>query len=272
MDHILKFTAAVLSAALLFCGCGAEEAVGTKDLGVFLSLDPSDMEKTEGYRTVVIDAQYFSAEDILRLKQQGSEVYSYLNIGSLESFRDYYDSYSEYTLGRYENWDGEEWINTASPEWQELLASLEEELIGKGIDGFFADNCDVYYEYPTDEIFDGLTVILKQLMTYGKPVIINGGDVYVTEYREKYGSAGDIMTGVCQESVFSRINFEDGSFSAQTDTEREYFMEYIEACSRDGADVFLIEYTADGRLIGKIEKYCTEKGFCFYISDSVELD
>lgn len=272
MKYILKLTAVILSAVLVLGGCCAAEAVGTKDYGVFLSLDSSDMDKIEGYRTVVIDAQYFQAEDILQLKKQGSEVYSYLNIGSLENFRDYYESYSEHTLGRYENWDEEEWINAASPEWQEFLVSLEEELLKKGIDGFFVDNCDVYYNYPTEEIFDGLTVILKQLMTYGKPVIINGGDAYVTAYREKFGSARDIMTGVNQESVFSCIDFENGSFSAQTEEDREYFTEYIEACQNDGADVFLLEYTTDKRLKEQTEKYCSEKGFRFYISDSVELD
>lgn len=272
MDRKLQLTAVMLSAVLTFCGCGAENAVCEKDYGVFLSIDPSDIDKIKGYRTVVIDAQYFSEEDIACLKEQGSEVYSYLNIGSLENFRDYYENFSGYTLGKYENWDEEEWINVASSEWQTFLVSLENELIEKGIDGFFADNCDVYYNYPEDEIFDGLTVILKQLMAYGKPVIINGGDTYVTAYREKYGSAKDIMTGVDQESVFSRIDFENGSFSAQEKEEQEYFKGYVEACNKDGADVFLLEYTTDRRLIEQIEDYCTEKGFRFYISDSVELD
>lgn len=43
-------------------------------------------------------------------------------------------------------------------------------------------------------------------MSLGKEVIINGGDVYVTEYRERYGTAKDIMTGVNQESVWSGID------------------------------------------------------------------
>lgn len=41
----------------------------------------------------------------------------------------------------------------------------------------------------------------------GKPVVVNGGDIYVTAYQSCYGSAADIMTGVNQESVWSRIDF-----------------------------------------------------------------
>lgn len=258
--------------ALMLCGCSADTDNDQKDYGVFLSIGPSEMYKAEGYRTVVIDGQYFSEDDIMHLKEQGSTVYSYLNIGSVEDFRDYYDTYSELTLGEYENWYGERWVNVASARWQEFLVSLEEELLDKNIDGFFVDNCDVYYEYPTDEIFDGLTIILEQLMEYGKPVIINGGDTFVTRYREKFGSAQRIMTGVNQESVWTRIDFETGELSASISVDREYFEAYLKACCSDGADVYLIEYTTDTVLKKQISEYCAENRFHYYISDSVELD
>lgn len=261
----------MIFSALLLCGCGGVEEKA-RDYGVFLSLSSSDIDKIEEYDTVVIDAQYFSAEDISRLKEQGSTVYSYINVGSIEKFRDYYDEYSHLALGAYENWDEEQWINAASPEWQEFLVSLEEELLDKNIDGFFVDNCDVYYVYPRDDIFEGLTAILKHLMAYGRPVIINGGDTFVTEYREKYGSLKHIMTGVNQESVWSRIDFETGGFSAQTAEDRAYFQEYIEMCGKEGLDVYLIEYTKDEALKKHIEKYCLENRFRCYISDSIELD
>lgn len=261
----------MIFSALLLCGCGGVKEKA-RDYGVFLSLSSSDIDKIEGYDTVVIDAQYFSAEDISRLKEQGSTVYSYINVGSIEKFRDYYDEYSHLALCAYENWDEEQWINAASPEWQEFLVSLEEELLDKNIDGFFVDNCDVYYVYPRDDIFEGLTAILKHLMAYGRPVIINGGDTFVTEYREKYGSLKHIMTGVNQESVWSRIDFETGGFSAQTAEDRAYFQEYIEMCGKEGLDVYLIEYTKDEALKNQIEKYCLENRFRCYISDSIELD
>ena len=43
------------------------------------------------------------------------------------------------------------------------------------------------------------------MMTFGKAVIINGGDTYVAEYRERYGAIDQIMTGVNQESVLILI-------------------------------------------------------------------
>ena len=271
---IIIFTFTVLIALLAgMSGCGNDEADdSSRDYGVFLSLDSSEIDKIAGYQTVVIDAQFFSKEDITYLKSRGCVVYSYLNIGSIENFREYYDRYSGLTLGDYENWEEEQWIDVSSADWQEFLVSLEEELLDKEIDGFFVDNCDVYYVYPTDEIFEGLTSILEHLMEYGKPVILNGGDTYVMKFREENGSLRQIMTGVNQECVWSRINFADGTFSAQTKDDREYFQDYVERCKSDGLDVYLTEYTTDNTLKEKIREYCKEKNFRYYISDSVELD
>ena len=243
-----------------------------RDYGVFLSLDASDMDKIEGYQTLVIDAQYFSKEDIMHLKEQGSTVYSYLNVGSVENFRTYYDDYSYLALGAYENWDEEQWMDVSSPVWQEFLVSLEEELLTKGIDGFFIDNCDVYYQYHTENIFEGLTVILEHLMKYDMPVIINGGDTYVMEFMDMHGSAHQIMTGVNQESVWGEFDFETGNYIAQSKDNRDYFEYYVESCRDDGLDVYLLEYTTDFVLKWKIKKYCANNQFHYYISDSIALD
>lgn len=263
---------AILLAGLYECEVFGKDNSRQKDYGVFLSLDASDMDRITEYQTVVIDAQYFSKKDIAYLKKQGCTVYSYINIGAIENFREYYDEYSNLALGDYENWEEEKWVDVSSTVWQNFLVSLEEELLDKSIDGFFVDNCDVYYVYHTDDVFEGLTTILEHLMEYGKPVIINGGDTYVMEYETREGSIQRIMTGVNQECVFSRINFKKGSFSSQKKTDREYFQDYIETCDRQGCDVYLIEYTTDRKLKRKIKKYCKKKGFHYYISDSIELD
>ena len=263
---------AILLAGMYECEVFGKNRRRQKDYGVFLSLDASDMDRITEYQTVVIDAQYFSKKDIAYLKKQGCTVYSYINIGAIENFREYYDEYSNLALGDYENWEEEKWVDVSSTVWQNFLVSLEEELLDKSIDGFFVDNCDVYYVYHTDDVFEGLTTILEHLMEYGKPVIINGGDTYVMEYETREGSIQRIMTGVNQECVFSRINFKKDSFSAQKKTDREYFQDYIETCDRQGCDVYLIEYTTDRKLKRKIKKYCKKNRFHYYISDSIELD
>ena len=245
---------------------------GQNDYGVFLNADASSLKQLKNYDLVVIDAQYFTKSDIELLHQNGTKVYTYLNIGSIENFREYYTTYEKLTIGRYEHWDEEKWVDVADPDWQKFMEQLSQELFEKGVDGFFIDNCDVYYYAPRESIFEGLTAILQNIMTFDKAVIINGGDTYVTEYRERYGTIDHIMTGVNQESVWSAIDFDKGTFYEQTKETRDYYCNYLEACQADGMDVYLLEYTTDKKLIQKIKKYCNEHDFHFYISNSLELE
>lgn len=242
------------------------------DYGVFLNADASSLEQLKKYDLIVIDAQYFTKSDIELLHQNGTRVYTYLNIGSIENFREYYTTYEKLTIGRYENWDEEKWVNVSDPVWQKFIEQLSQALFEKGVDGFFIDNCDVYYYAPRESIFEGLTAILQNIMTFDKAVIINGGDTYVTEYRERYETIDHIMTGVNQESVWSAIDFDKGTFYEQTRETRDYYCKYLETCQADGMDVYLLEYTTDKKLIQKIKKYCNEHDFHFYISNSLELE
>lgn len=242
------------------------------DYGVFLNADASSLEQLKKYDLIVIDAQYFTKSDIELLHQNGTRVYTYLNIGSIENFREYYTAYEKLTIGRYENWDEEKWVDVSDPDWQKFIEQLSQELFEKGVDGFFIDNCDVYYYAPRESIFEGLTAILQNIMTFDKAVIINGGDTYVTEYRDRYGTIDHIMTGVNQESVWSAIDFDKRTFYKQTKETRDYYCKYLEACQADGMDVYLLEYTTDKKLIPKIKKYCNEHDFHFYISNSLELE
>lgn len=270
---ILLFLISLLAVSSSGCGARSGDSPATrKDYGVFLSVDASEMERLAEYQTVVIDAQYFSGQEIRALQESGAVVYTYLNIGSIENFRDYYSEYQDLAIGTYENWEEEQWVDVSSPRWQAFLAELSDALLEKGVDGFFIDNCDVYDVAHNEKTFDGLSEILRGIKGLGKAVVINGGSTYITQYRERYGSAADVMTAVNQEEVFSHIDFGTASFEKNTAEETAYFSDYVEGCRDDAMAVYLLEYTDDLGLISQIESYCEEKGFQYYISDSIELD
>ena len=148
---------------------------------------------------------------------------------------------------------------------------LAPEIFDKGVDGFFVDNVDVYYNYKNDEIFEGVTKILNGLKAYDAYVMINGGDTYVMEYAKRYGNLDDIMDAVNQESVFSFINWDTKTFSANSSEDRNYYQNYIETVDSLGKDVYLLEYTTDKKLIQEISEYCSDKNFRYYAADNLEL-
>lgn len=270
--------ALLFAAALLLSGCGARKpeqpapAAERQPYGVFLSVT-EDLERLDGYETVVIDAQYFSREEIADFREHGHVVYTYLNVGALESFRPYFAAYADLTIGNYEHWDEELWIDVGDGRWQSfLLGELVPELLEKEVDGFFVDNCDVYYEYPTPEILEGLGAILRGLTDTGKKVLLNGGDAFLDAYCEAGGSWSEVVTGINQETVFSSIRWETEDFGEADAEDTAYFRSYVERYAAQGAEIFLLEYTTDAALVERIADYCRAHGFQYYISGSVELE
>jgi hypothetical protein len=240
--------------------------------GVFLSYE-GDLSRFADYDEIVIDAQYFTKEQITEYKKGGHKVYSYLNIGSLETFRPYYNEFVDITLSDYENWEEERWIDVSNERWQNyVLYTLAPALIEKGVDGFFVDNCDVYYMYQNDSMLSGVANIMKGLKGYNKAVIMNGGDTFIDAYCSKKGVWSDVITGINQESVFTKIDWEDENHGVSDPEDKAYFTEYLERYSNSGADIYLLEYTKDSSVIADIDSYCKNKKFAYYVSGSIELN
>ena len=268
--------ALALAGVLLIPSCAplsADEDF-TYDYGVFLGASSDDIEYMKQYKTVVIDAQYYSEEEIEELKAGGNTVYSYINLGSIEDFRPYYKEYVQYSLGSYEHWDQERWMDVSEETWQDFLTGeLAPSILKKGVDGLFVDNVDVYYNFETEEIYNGVTAILEGFYALDTYVVINGGDTYVWEYAERNETLDGILDAVNQESVFSGIDWDnEDQFTVADEEDHEYFTEYVEMVSDYGKDVYLLEYTTDEELIEQIDEYCRKNGFRYYISSSLLLN
>ena len=119
---------------------------------------------------------------------------------------------------------------------------------------------------------NGLTVMMKALIGTGKKVLINGGDVYLDAYCKSGGSWNDIITGINQENVFAKIIWKKNKFGRASADDHIHFRTYVERYARLGADIYLLEYTTDKKLIKKIDDYCKLHGYEYYVSDSIELD
>ena len=247
-------------------------AESTKDYKVLIGMDHKKVMQLKEIKTLVIDAEFFSQEDIAQLHKNGNvHIFSYLNIGSIETFRDDYAAFADIALGHYENWDEEEWVNVADKRWQKRIKHKAQLLSQKGIDGFFLDNADVYYHYHTPEIYQGLITILQEIHKENKPIIINGGDTFITEAMQQNSIKG-MVHGINQESVFTEIHFKNNTFGAKPVEDRAYFMEYLTQCKTYGLTVYVLEYGATKKLTKEIKAYCERNGFIYDISYSVELD
>ncbi len=267
-----KAAVLLLLAVMLLTACRAETP---RTYGVFIGADFSDaalLRRASGCDLVVVDGQQLPADALPALHDGGAVVYSYLNIGALENFRPYYDTYAHLALAPYENWLEEFWADVADPDWQQFLIGRAAALAQDGIDGFFLDNCDVYAQFPREEIYRGLLTILTGIRALGLPVILNGGDLFVQKVLADEDDLPALFTGVNQEGVYTTYDFARGKSGAASAENLAHYIPYLHMLTERGIDVYLLEYTTDRRLIRRIAQACDEYGWQFYAAPSIELD
>ncbi|MCY6482931.1 endo alpha-1,4 polygalactosaminidase [Clostridium aestuarii] len=242
--------------------------------GIFTSSDSCDLNKFLKYKEIVVDATIFSKEDIDYLHENGVKVFSYINIGSLEKFRPYYEDFASITLSNYENWSNERWIDVSNPKWQNYVVNtLSKDLFSKGIDGLFIDNIDIYTIYKKDKIFNGIHCILKTLNDkYKKPIIINNGYDFIQKALSLKLNLTDLFYGLNKEEVFTIIeNYENDIFRTNILEERNFVLSYLNTLSKKGINIYIIEYSKNKNLNKKMIKYYNKKNYKFFISSTVNL-
>lgn len=241
------------------------------------------MSAAKNYDLIVIDAQDYTAAEIKKMKVAGTKkILSYINIGAIEDDRAYFQKAQKAGLvgAMYDNWPGEYWIRANKTGWKDIILQVADDLLAKGVDGFWADNLDIYHQAcdawkwsaaDCTATYANLLAILQSLHAKGY-VMTNGGDVFVRKLLQD-GKKHACIDAVNQETVFSGIKSYDppGVFCDQDYEDEIYYKWYIEMAAGRGKDVFLLEYTKDKAVISKAQKYCEEKGFSMCISGNVEL-
>lgn len=113
--------------------------------------------------------------------------------------------------------------------------------------------------------------MLTSLKRQGFKLIVNGGDVFVSETL-KDGSSKRLYDGVNQENVFTAYDFVKKKYGRQTKKDKAYYERYLKQAKKAGLDVYIVEYRADRKLSKKIDAYCERHGYEWYNADSIELN
>ena len=235
--------------------------------GVFLGLESDEISKLNGYDTVVIEPQEFTASQVAGLKAKGKTVLAYLNVGAIENYRSYYAGFKHITLGAYDGWPNERWINVADVNWQNYVVNtLAKKYISMGFQGFYVDNLDVYYHFETAAIYNGSLSILRRLMAFKRIIMVNGADLLVRKLIAA-GTVKNYLNVVNQEEVFST---NDGDVQDSDDTED--YKEYLALVKSKGLKCCLLEYGTDSEVLSRIQTYARQNGFFYYYAPDSDLD
>ena len=259
----------------------------TEDYGVFLGVSMIQSTAEEGlrandsetnrlqylakFKTVVLSPGSFTKENLLYLHRAGTKAYAYINVGALENYNPEYSRFKDLALAPYDNWEDESWVDVSNKDWQNYLTeNVAKEIAELGFDGFFLDNFDVYYLFPEEKIYQGLHSVVSGLQKYNMPIILNGGDSYVSR-AIKENPANLPFHGVNQEGVFTSYNFDTDTSSVQDADSCSYYQNYLERAKSSGLSIYILEYMADEELAKEISSYCKEHDFQWYNSPDIFL-
>ena len=258
-----------------------------ENYGVFLGISMSSDTGEEGltsddketdqllflakYKTVILSPGSFTKKDLQYLHRAGTKAYAYINVGALEEYDPEYLRFKKLSLAPYENWEDESWVDVSDTDWQNYITEkIAKEIVELGFDGFFLDNFDVYYLFPEEKIYRGLDAVLGGLQKYKMPIILNGGDSYVSRAIEE-NSTNLLFQGVNQEDVFTAYHFDTNTSSLQDSDTRSYYQDYLEKAKDAGLSVYILEYMANKELSKEVSSYCKEKHFQWYNAPDIFL-
>ena len=248
------------------------------DYGAFLGRSDNDVTHFSEYNYISLELDEFGDSNINRLNARGVHFLAYLNVGSLETYRDYYETYESLTFKDYDNWPDERWIDVSNASWQNFVVNtLAKGFKDRGAYGVYLDNVDVYSIAKEDGLnFNayaaGIKNIIKGVTDLGLYVMMNGGAEFLDDIKDQEDDAIGLIWAYHQEEVFSRItDYEHNGFAKQTSQDSDYYKEIAAMMKERGKEVFLLEYTTDSSLIETITSFCNEKEYHYYISSDVDL-
>ena len=270
----------LLLAPLALVGCkntDKKEEFHGNDYGAFLGRIDNNVSGFKDYKYVSVELDEYTHTNIERLTNNGTNFLAYLNVGSLENYRDYYDDFESYTFKDYDNWPEERWIDVTNQDWQNLMVELAQGLKNEGAFGVYMDNVDVYSIAKEEEMSyqafgSAIKSIISRINALGLKVMVNGGAEFFDDMNDANDNVFDSVWGYHQEEVFSLIDdYDDNVFGTQNDEDKAYYQSIASMMKDKGKEVFFLEYTTNETLIKNIENYCNSQEFHYYISNTIEL-
>lgn len=244
-----------------------------KSYGIFLNSTHGEENRFFDCQMIIIDPQFYNEIELQSLKAQGHTIYAYLNIGSIEHFRDYYSDFSDMSLGSYAKHNDAQWVDITNPKWRHKICNLAKRMSKYDIDGFFIDNVNIYSQYNAEPVYNSILNILTTIHELGEPVIIGGGDKFVSRYIDlNPNQNAPVFDAVYQESLFTYVNYSKHLFAVTSSSTRAYYEKYLRKCKDFGLDVYMYEHTTSPETKDEIQRFANENNYKYCISESFEAN
>lgn len=215
------------------------------------------LDRLARYRRIVLQADFYSAEDIGRLRGQGVQPLAYLSLTE-----DPGPAAPWQRTERNPDWGGA-FVHVGHPDWVEHVLGQAEAALEQGFWGLFLDTLNIELTFP-EEVPDLLALVsaLRDSTARGRPVppylLANRGFGLLPRLT-------DLVDGVLFESFSVRWT-EDG-YAAWPPDVLEVHAQYAERLLRHPVELYALDYADDPELARSALRRAHQFGMPGFVSD-----
>ncbi len=236
------------------------------------------------------DAQKFTSNEIMQIKNSGKKAIAYISIGEAETYRPYWentwdvdnngipDANAPFWLGNENpDWKGNYEVRYWDEEWQKIIFTYLDTIIAQKFDGIYCDIVDGYYYWK--EIAkekDDADTLMIQFLSNIRAYVDNktSNQFYIIPQNGEFIIEENNVTPALRQKYFNSIDaigIEDVFFYGDLDEDNPYNpdntrLNVLTQFIQNKKNIFSVEYLTDTNLIATYISKAEDNGFIPYVS------
>jgi hypothetical protein len=203
------------------------------------NLNTATLRALRAYDLVVVDGEAVTGAQVRYLHRSGVIVVGYLDVGTIERDRSWYDKVKAYKLDYWGDWN--EWYaEVSAPGYRDVIRKqVAPSMLAKGLDGLFLDNTDMIESHP--EQAEGMRLLVGDLSarTHGA-----GKWLFTQNGIESIGPTLDFYDGWNLEDVTWSYDFETRRYVRRSSGDVAYALMSLRRLRSAGLATFATDYVS----------------------------
>jgi len=264
---IIAFQSALLAQVKRISPC-SQALSGVRTFAA-VYFDDDSLNDLSQFDMAILDPSNYDSMDVVALKAKGCKPLAYLNIGEVETYRDYFDLVdTSILLGPDSRWRDRFYVDMCDPQWQEIVMKARlPDVIAKGFCGIFLDLSDLLSEFP--ETNDCAVALIKKIHKISpSSILVLDGGLPILE------KVGNDIDGIAVEGMRGFYDFDSDDYEVNPDSVVVREAQKLQAEAKTfKLTVFQLDYAspADVGLRRDIIQESRKLGFVPYVG-TIELD
>ncbi|MGC8594246.1 MAG: endo alpha-1,4 polygalactosaminidase [Candidatus Kryptoniota bacterium] len=217
---------------------------------------------------VILDPDNYTENQIGKLKKLGTMPLAYLNVGEIETYREYVDTLDpSIALSPDPHWNRRYFVDVCDTLWLKIVEKRVRGIMADGFCGIYADFGGLLHEYPNLQSCS-VNLIKKIKSWIGNTHLVVNNEPLIVE------QLGHTVDGICIEGLIGKYDFELDSYITNNTMSVDSMITYYSNLARKFRLAVLdIEYAPPSNLVARrsIIASIRKAGFVPYVG-TIELD